>query len=291
MVVLLPVERLDLARGKGQVCARDGQHLVLDPPTGQRLQGRHLPGGDHHMQLGRRVIHQPLHQPADLGHIVHQVVIVQHQDRFAIQLQCQRVEQGRERLGRDPPARLLQGPHRRLAPVGVPGLEGAHQVGQEQQRVAVGVGDRVPGELGLRAAQRGQRRALAIAGAGLHDGQRIVEGLRQAPFQARAAQDAPALPRWDQLAPDHQVCERHGPWIIAQNREGGNRRQMSVGRRQTEDDRQTTNDDGRRTNEGGQITCHFDRREKSPVYSTRAGWPGYYEPSHPLNGCYRQANT
>ena len=69
------------------------------------------------------------------------------------------------------------------------------------------------------------------AGTGLDDGQRVVEGIRQ----ARAAQDAPALPGWDQLAPDHQVCERHGPQIIAQNREGGNSCQTSVGSTQQPD--------------------------------------------------------
>ncbi len=216
MVVLLPVQRLDLAGGKGQVGARDGQHLALDPPAGERLQGRHLPGGDHHVQLGRRVIHQPLHQPADLGHVVHQVVVVQDQGGFLVQAQGQRVQQRRQGVGCDAAARALQDAEDRLAYAQLVPLERADKVGQKEDRIAVRLGDRVPGKSVHRAGQGRQRSALAIAGAGLDNGQGSFQHRRQAFFQARTAHHTSALLGRDQLAPDHQIVEAHGPSIIAQ---------------------------------------------------------------------------
>jgi hypothetical protein len=96
-------------------------------------------------------------------------------------------------------------------------------VGQEKERVAVGLGDGVPEEGVDNIGQRDQAGALAVAGTGLDQGQRVVEHLGQSSFQPRTAQHTLLLAGWDQLASNHQIFERHGFQIIAHNEWPGNR--------------------------------------------------------------------
>jgi hypothetical protein len=173
------------------------------------------------METGWRIVDQALHEGADFRHVGYQVVIVQDEHGLLLQAPCQRIEQRRQRLRADAPTRLLEERPHRFAPGRLLVPKGADQVRQEEERVAVGLGDGVPGQGGAGLGQRGQGGALTIAGAGQEQGQGQVESFCQARLQPRPPQDTFSPAGWDQLALDHPIFQRHSGPIIAHNRGAG----------------------------------------------------------------------
>ena len=163
------------------------------------------------MQPRRDQVHQPLHQRRDLWHVGHQVIVIQHQHHLVLQLPGQRIQKRVQGFRGDVASPLLQGPKDGPGPGRRQGLKGRHQVGQKEQGIAVGLCDGVPAQDGDQIRQGRQRRALAVAGGGLHDGQRIVQHGLQARLEAGPAQEAPALPGRKQLAANHQFVQSHHP--------------------------------------------------------------------------------
>ena len=142
-----------------------------------------MSGGDDDMQIARGVADEPFHQRVDFGCRAEEMIVVQYQKRGYPQLFSQRV---RQRVDHQRPlaaravAQLAQHSQWRVREAGQTQAARSDKIGEELLRIPIGLVQAVPedGRLHIHT-QACQGRGLAVAGAGLHDRQPVVESLAQ----------------------------------------------------------------------------------------------------------------
>ena len=161
--------------GRGEAQIGDAQlgQLAASAQARQR-QGRVFARGDHQVQLRRQALDQE-GQGIVHGGVVHQVVVIQHQDQAPLG-GGQVIEQGgQQRFGRRRLGRTQRGQHA-LAERRVNALQRGDQVGQEAGGIAVALVQRQPGGGPRPAGQPfAEQGGLASAGGGRDQGQFAVQ--------------------------------------------------------------------------------------------------------------------